>query len=56
MDIQFHASHVNTLKVLRGAGRAGVKNMDKIADVVNAYLGKGFGSMNNNDFEVWIFH
>ena len=30
--------------------------MNNTADVVNAYLGKGFGSMNKNDFEVWIFH
>lgn len=27
----------------------------EIKDVINSYLNRGFGSMNKNDFEVWIF-
>ena len=27
-----------------------------LAGVIQCYLEKGFGSMNKNDFEVWIFH
>ncbi len=30
--------------------------MKDINDIVQDYLKKGFGSMNKNDFEVWIFH
>ena len=30
--------------------------MANISDIVQDYLKKGFGSMNKNDFEVWIFH
>ena len=30
--------------------------MANINDIVQDYLKKGFGSMNKNDFEVWIFH
>lgn len=29
--------------------------MDTIDEVLTKYLDKGFGSMNKNDFEVWIF-
>ena len=25
-------------------------------EVISKYLEKGFGTMNKNDFEVWIFH
>ena len=25
-------------------------------EVISKYIEKGFGSMNKNDFEVWIFH
>ena len=25
-------------------------------EVISKYTEKGFGSMNKNDFEVWIFH
>jgi len=30
--------------------------MKTIQDALDAYLQRGFGSMNKNDFEVWIFH
>lgn len=30
--------------------------MKDINNIVQDYLKKGFGSMNKNDFEVWIFH
>lgn len=30
--------------------------MKTIDDALNEYLNKGFGSMNKNDFEVWIFN
>ena len=30
--------------------------MNTIDDALNKYLEKGFGSMNKNDFEVWIFN
>lgn len=30
--------------------------MDKIIDVIDQYLAKGFGSMDKHDFEVWIFN
>lgn len=29
---------------------------DALEKVIGQYLDKGFGSMNKNDFEVWIFH
>lgn len=29
---------------------------DTLEKLVDQYLDKGFGSMNKNDFEVWIFH
>lgn len=29
---------------------------ETLEKVIDQYLGKGFGSMNKNDFEVWIFH
>ena len=28
----------------------------KIEEIIQAYLERGFGSMNKNDFEVWIFN
>ena len=31
-------------------------NMNSIKDVMESYLSRGFGSMNKNDFEVFIFH
>jgi hypothetical protein len=31
-------------------------NSTKVADAINEYLNRGFGSMTKNDFEVWIFH
>lgn len=30
--------------------------MQTIDDALEKYLTKGFGSMNKNDFEVWIFN
>lgn len=30
--------------------------MDDLKTVINKYLTRGFGSMNKNEFEVWIFH
>lgn len=30
--------------------------MNGIDDIIDEYLAKGFGSMNKNDFEVWIFY
>lgn len=33
-----------------------VSVMNTIDDALNKYLEKGFGSMNKNDFEVWIFN
>ena len=32
------------------------QNNDKLSEVIDAYLNRGFGSMNKNDFEVWIFN
>ena len=30
--------------------------MNDISSIIDQYLNRGFGSMNKNDFEVWIFH
>ena len=30
--------------------------MNELASAISKYLERGFGSMNKNDFEVWIFH
>ncbi len=30
--------------------------MQELRSVINEYLSRGFGSMNKNDFEVWIFN
>ncbi len=32
------------------------RNMKELRLVINDYLSRGFGSMNKNDFEVWIFN
>ena len=31
-------------------------NSSQLSDTIKEYLNRGFGSMNKNDFEVWIFH
>ena len=31
-------------------------SMMELSSVINDYLSRGFGSMNKNDFEVWIFN
>ena len=29
---------------------------ETLSTIIDQYLARGFGSMNKNDFEVWIFH
>ena len=31
-------------------------NNSQLSDIIRRYLNRGFGSMNKNDFEVWIFN
>lgn len=33
-----------------------INNKLSVADAIQAYLNRGFGSMTKNDFEVWIFY
>jgi len=33
-----------------------INNNSTVADAIQAYLNRGFGSMTKNDFEVWIFY
>lgn len=33
-----------------------IDNIQELRSVINEYLSRGFGSMNKNDFEVWIFN
>lgn len=35
---------------------ATITSSTSVANIINDYLNRGFGSMTKNDFEVWIFH